>query len=191
MRAAVCTALGDPSMLALQDAAPPPMAARGVRIRVRVSDRVMAYVTAGAFAEEVVTLESRVHRIPPIMDFTTAASFPFVYGTSYFGLADRARIAPDGRIFVVGFASGQAPPIPANILLVKNLSVIGLHWGAYLDIRPEDFARQFEVLFKWWEEGALKPHTSHIFPLERVQEAFAALIERRSSGKVALSVGEP
>ena len=96
-----------------------------------------------------------------------------------------------GRIVVVGFASGQVPQIPANILLVKNLSVIGLYWGAYRDIRPEAFARQFDVLLRWWEEGALKPHTSHTFPLGEVKAAFDALLSRRSTGKVALIMGEP
>ena len=99
--------------------------------------------------------------------------------------------APDGRIVVVGFASGQVPQIPANIVLVKNLSVIGLYWGAYRDIRPEAFARQFEVLFKWWEEGALKPHTSHTFPLAEAGAAFAALLSRQSTGKVALIMEAP
>jgi NADPH2:quinone reductase len=97
--------------------------------------------------------------------------------------------APDGRIVVVGFAGGQIPQIPANILLVKNLTVIGLYWGAYRDIRPEDFARQFDVLFGWWTEGALKPHASHAFPLDEVRAAFAALLSRRSAGKVTLVMG--
>ncbi len=97
--------------------------------------------------------------------------------------------APGGRIVVVGFASGEVPPIPANIVLVKNLSVLGLHWGAYRTLRPEAFRAQFGTLFAWWREGALKPHASHVLPLESVSEAFALLLGRKSSGKVALTIG--
>ena len=250
--------------------------------RFHAGDRVMALTSAGAFAEEAVADERATFRIPDKMDFAAAAGFPIVYGTSYFALADRARLksgeilvvhgaaggvglaaveighrmgasviavaggedklklalahgadhaidhrsedmrerikaltggkgadvvfdpvggsafeaslrstGADGRIVVVGFASGQVPQIPANILLVKNLTVIGLYWGAYRDIRPEDFARQFDVLLGWWKEGALKPHASHTFPLGEAREAFAALLSRRSAGKVVLVMKEP
>lgn len=97
--------------------------------------------------------------------------------------------APDGRILVVGFASGTVPQIPANILLVKNITVIGFYWGAYRTLRPELYDRIFDELFAWYEEGALKPHVSMTFGFDDVKAAYAALTGRRSTGKVVLTTG--
>lgn len=97
--------------------------------------------------------------------------------------------APDGRILVVGFASGTVPQIPANILLVKNITVIGFYWGAYRTLQPRLYEETFGELLRWYEEGALKPHVSMRFGLAQVQEAFAALTGRQSTGKVVLIPG--
>lgn len=97
--------------------------------------------------------------------------------------------APDGRIVVVGFASGTVPQIPANILLVKNITVIGYYWGGYRTLRPEAYDKTFAELFRWYEEGALKPHVSHTFPLAEVKAAYKTLLDRRSTGKVVITMG--
>ncbi|MDI3335518.1 NADPH:quinone oxidoreductase family protein [Defluviimonas aestuarii] len=97
---------------------------------------------------------------------------------------------PDGRILVIGFASGKVPPIPANHLLVKNISVLGLYWGGYLKFRPEVLTDSLSTLFGWYAEGGLRPHVSHIFPLEKAGEALATLRDRKSTGKVVVRVAE-
>lgn len=97
---------------------------------------------------------------------------------------------PDGRILVIGFASGRVPPIPANHLLVKNISVHGLYWGGYLSFRPAVLTESLTTLFDWYAEGELRPHISHIFPLEKAGEALATLRERRSTGKVVVRVAD-
>lgn len=97
--------------------------------------------------------------------------------------------APDGRILVVGFASGTVPQIPANILLVKNITVIGFYWGAYRTLQPRLYEETFGELLRWYEEGALKPHVSMTFGLEKIKDAFAALTGRQSTGKVVLTLG--
>src|SRR5690606_3640891 len=58
--------------------------------------------------------------------------------------------APDGRILVVGFAGGTVPQIPANILLVKNITVIGFYWGAYRTLRPDLYEDTFDELLRWY-----------------------------------------
>ncbi len=65
---------------------------------------------------------------------------------------------PEGRIVVIGFASGKVPQIAANHLLVKNISVIGLYWGGYLAFRPEVLTGSLETLLGWYAEGGLRPH---------------------------------
>ena len=94
---------------------------------------------------------------------------------------------PEARILSIGFASGEVPQIPANHLLVKNLSVIGFYWGGYLKFRPEVVTDSLRTLFEWYEQGRLKPHVSHVLPLDRAEEALELLRSRRSTGKVVVT----
>lgn len=98
-------------------------------------------------------------------------------------------IAIDGRILVVGFASRTVPQIPANILLVKNVTVIGYNWGAYRRHDPEGLRQSFEQLFAWFTAGRLKPLISHSLPLANAATAIGLLKSRTSTGKVVLTMG--
>jgi NADPH2:quinone reductase len=89
---------------------------------------------------------------------------------------------------VVGFAGGQVPQVPANILLVKNIAAIGFYWGSYRQHRPALVAAQFRELFDWWRDGRLKPLISHRFDLAEAPAALALLRERKSTGKVVLTL---
>lgn len=95
---------------------------------------------------------------------------------------------PLARIIPLGFASGDIPQIPANILLVKNITVIGYYWGGYTVFAPETLTNSFKELFKIYATGALKPHISHTLPLEQANEALALLKERKSTGKVVVKI---
>jgi len=98
-------------------------------------------------------------------------------------------IAWSGRLLVIGFAAGRVPQVPANILLVKNVAVMGVYWGSYRKHAPERLAEEFRELFGWYEAGLLKPHVSHKLALEAAGEAMALLLQRRSTGKVVLTTG--
>ncbi|MEM6678456.1 MAG: NADPH:quinone oxidoreductase family protein [Pseudomonadota bacterium] len=93
---------------------------------------------------------------------------------------------PEARLLPIGFASGEVPQIPANILLVKNLDVIGFYWGAYYRFRPAILAESFRRLTAWYGEGRIRPHVSHALPLERANEALDLLRRREATGKVVL-----
>jgi len=95
-------------------------------------------------------------------------------------------VAWGARILVVGFASGQVPQIPANILLVKNVDALGFFFGSYRQQRPDLVQQAFADLGRMFEQGALKPHVSHQLPAESIAEAFDLLASRRSTGKVVL-----
>lgn len=98
-------------------------------------------------------------------------------------------IAWEGRVIIIGFAAGRIPQIPANLVLVKNIDVIGFFWGSYRRYKPHLQAESFQQLFRWYEEGKLKPHVSHRLPLEQVKEALELLKTRKSTGKVVLTTG--
>ncbi len=96
---------------------------------------------------------------------------------------------PEARIVVIGFASGEVPQIPANHLLVKNISVLGLYWGGYMKFRPEVLTRSMAQLFDWYAEGGLSPHISHRLPLAQAEAALELLRARKSTGKVVVTMG--
>ena len=108
-------------------------------------------------------------------------------GGAQFDAALRAT-NPEGRMIVVGFAGGTVQQIPANHLLVKNITVIGLYWGGYLSFRPKVLTGSLATLMGWYAEGALHPHISHRLPLERAGEALGLLRSRKSTGKVVVTI---
>ncbi len=95
---------------------------------------------------------------------------------------------PEARLIPLGFASGEVPQIPANILLVKNLTVLGFYWGGYAKIKPSVLTDSFAELIKWYVAGKLKPHVSNVMPLVQANEALALLRDRKATGKVVVEV---
>lgn len=96
---------------------------------------------------------------------------------------------PEARILPIGFAGGEVPQIPANILLVKNLTVHGVYWGAYAGLRPSVLTDSFARLFDLWRAGWIRPHVSHVLPLEAANEGLDLLRSRQATGKVVVRVG--
>ncbi|KHA53559.1 NADPH:quinone oxidoreductase family protein [Sulfitobacter geojensis] len=93
---------------------------------------------------------------------------------------------PEARLLPLGFASGEVPQIPANILLVKNLTVMGVYWGGYAKLRPSVLTDSFKTLFDWYVDGKLKPHVSNVLPLDRANDALDLLRTRKATGKVVV-----
>jgi NADPH2:quinone reductase len=245
----------------------------------RPGDRVMAFLDRGGFAEQAVAREHDVLVLPDGIGFAAAAGFAISYGTSHFGLVDRARLqpgdtllvhgaasgvgltavevgaalgatviatasgadrlsiaesrgarhlidyrnedirervkaltggrgadvvydpvggavfdaslrctAPEGRILVVGFASGDVPQIPANHLLVKNVSVIGYWFGAYRTLAPDRLRASLQECLRLAEDGRLRPLVSAEYALEDAVAALQALKDRKVTGKIVLRV---
>ena len=95
---------------------------------------------------------------------------------------------PEARLIPLGFASGEVPQIPANHLLVKNLTVIGFYWGGYTRVNPKVLTDGFKVLTQWYVEGKIKPHVSNVLPLEQANEALDLLRTRKATGKVVVHI---
>ena len=92
----------------------------------------------------------------------------------------------EGRVLVIGFASGTIPEVPVNLTLVKNVSIVGVYWGAYALRGPAVLGGSLMQLFKWFSEGKLSPHVSATYPLAQTQEAIRALANREATGKVVV-----
>jgi NADPH2:quinone reductase len=241
--------------------------------------RVMATMSFGAMAEEVLAPARNVFPIPDEMSFAQAAGFPVTYGTAYHALADRGKLQPgetllvlgaaggvglnavelgklmgarviaaagsaeklklaqsygaddvidyttesirdrvndltgkrgadvifdavggdafdaalkvtalNGRLLVVGFASGRIPQAPANLILLRSAAVVGVAWGGFAEREPEKNRANLEQLFAWFRAGKLKPHISRSFPLRDVAAAMQFLLSRQATGKVVLTV---
>jgi NADPH2:quinone reductase len=244
---------------------------------VRPGDPVVAMVDTGAFAEECVASAARVLRLPPGVDFASAAAFSLAHGTAWHALKDRGRLAAGetllvlgagggvgtaaiaigkalgarviaaassdakleaarargadgainyaredlrerirslagekgvdvvfdpvggphsepalrgtgwrGRYLVIGFAHGEIPRLPLNLVLLKGSSIVGVYWGAWLQREPEASRREMQLLLGWLAEGKLKPLVSARYPLARTAEALVAIAERRATGKIVV-----
>lgn len=94
---------------------------------------------------------------------------------------------PGGRLLPIGFASGEVPQIPANHLLVKNLTVIGFYIGGYMKSHPQVIRTSLQTLMQWHTEGRIHPHISHVLPLERLAEGLELLRSRAATGKVVIT----
>ena len=241
-------------------------------------DKVIAFTTYGAFAEEVKTEAARLLPLPEGMDFVAGAAFLLTYATSDHALRDRgalragetllvlgaaggvglaaieigkalgARViacassedklavcrehgadatinyatedlrerikaltdgrgvdvvydpvggpysepafrslAWRGRLLVVGFAAGDIPKLPLNLMLLKGAAVVGVFWGDFARREPKQFADSVRQLGEWYRQGKLRPHVSQTFPLEKAADALNLMAARQVKGKVVLT----
>lgn len=95
-------------------------------------------------------------------------------------------LAPGGRHLIVGFVSGIAK-IPSNLPLLKRCAVIGVNWGGETLENPAVVPPVIRTLVEWTVAGKLKTAPDHVYPMERAGDAFAAIFERRSYGKIVIT----
>ncbi len=92
----------------------------------------------------------------------------------------------NGRILVVGFASGTIPSLAINRALLKGCSVVGVFWGQFVMKEPQLNMANFVQLFQWYTEGRLTPPVSRTYPLAQAAEAMNDLLTRKATGKLIL-----
>ncbi len=133
-----------------------------------------------------------------VMDATQGRGVDLVYdpvGGALFDAALRT-VKPFGRIVTLGFASGIIPQIPANLLLIKNIAVLGLNMGLYYGwgLRDERWLHEpkiramMKTLFDLAIDGTIKPHVSHRFALDDFRLAMGAILAREAQGKVIIQI---
>jgi NADPH2:quinone reductase len=104
-------------------------------------------------------------------------------GADIFDLSTRC-IAPEGRLLVVGFAGGRIPAIQANRILLKDISIVGVHWGAYLREHPDYPAEVQQAL----EAMQVRPVVGKRFRLDQAPAALRELADRKIIGKAVLAI---
>jgi len=247
--------------------------------RFEVGDRVFGGIGVGGFAEQVAVREAALRPMPERMSFEQASGISTTYGTSYYALKQRGRLAAgetllvlgagggvglsavelgkamgarviaaassadkleaaraagadelidysdgefkdkvkaltngrgadviydpvggslfdqclrcinwDGRILVIGFAAGDIPKAPINLLLLKSSSLVGVFFGAWTAREPAAAAQNFEEILGFFEAGRIDPLVGRVFPLEQYAEALRCLSERQAIGKVVVKL---
>ncbi|MBL8849932.1 MAG: NADPH:quinone oxidoreductase family protein [Planctomycetaceae bacterium] len=94
----------------------------------------------------------------------------------------------NGRILVVGFASGVIPKYPTNLALLKGCQLVGVFWGEFVKRDPATCRANCAALFELFAQGKLNPLVGHAFPLDRYADALNVFINRQALGKVVLQV---
>jgi NADPH2:quinone reductase len=96
-------------------------------------------------------------------------------------------IAWRGRLLVIGFAFGQIPQLPANVLLLRGASAVGAYWGEFAKREPSANRAMLTELFGWLAQGKLRPHVSQTFALADTGQALETLLNRRAIGKLVIT----
>lgn len=163
--------------------------AMGAKVIAAASSAEKLEVARAAGADELINY-SESNLKDEVKRLTGGQGADVIYdpvGGDLFDAAVRS-IAWNGRLLVVGFASGRIPELPVNLALLKGAAVVGVFWGAFAQRQPADNAANFQQLFAWHAEGKLKPLVSQTFPLEQAAEAINTLGQRKAVGKVVVTV---
>jgi NADPH:quinone reductase len=97
-------------------------------------------------------------------------------------------LVPEGRLLVVGFTEGEIPTVAVNRLLLTNVDVVGVGWGAYMSTRPQVLANTQKELERMAADGQVRPIVGGAYTLEKGAQALRDMEERRAVGKLVLQV---
>jgi NADPH2:quinone reductase len=162
----------------------------GARTIAVVSTEAKATLARAAGADETVLLDGFRDAVRDLTGGKGVDVVMDVVGGDAFTDSLRS-LAEGGRLLVVGFASGQGiPEVKVNRLLLNNIDVRGVGWGAYAMVRPGFMQRQWEALVPMIEAGVVKPPIGATYALEDFGRALVEMDERRTLGKSVVHVRE-
>jgi NADPH:quinone reductase len=95
-------------------------------------------------------------------------------------------LAWNGRHLVIGFAQGQIPKLPLNLVLLKSANIQGVFWGAHTEREPVRHRANMDELLAWASQGALKPHIHRVYRFDEIALALTAIAKREVRGKAIL-----
>ncbi|MFW3896399.1 NADPH:quinone oxidoreductase family protein [Pseudomonas putida] len=163
--------------------------AMGARVIAAASSADKLETARAAGADELIDY-SQASLKDEIKRLTAGKGVDVIYDPVGGDLFDQAvrGLAWNGRLLVVGFASGRIPELPVNLVLLKGGAVLGVFWGSFAQRQPADNAANFQQLFTWFAEGKLKPLVSKTYPLAEAGEAIEQLASRKAVGKLVIKV---
>lgn len=156
--------------------------------------------TAGSEAKLELAREHGAHHalnyregswVDAVRELTDGRGADVIYdsvGGDTFDLSTKC-IAWAGRLLIIGFASGRIPELRMNRVMLKNISIVGLHWSPYLEHGPELVREAMAALFELRAEGRIEPLVSDTRPLTSAAAALEDIAARRTVGKVILVPG--
>ncbi|WP_410217049.1 NADPH:quinone oxidoreductase family protein [Paracoccus sp. (in: a-proteobacteria)] len=151
----------------------------------RGSDRLLSVTQAGA--QHVIDSATCLDLRSSLRDLGGADVLYDPVGAEAGEAAFRA-LRPGGRHLVIGFAGGRPPALPLNHALVKNIAIHGFYWGGYRSLDSRALRASMDALFGLFEDGRLSPTVGRVLPLERLPKGYALLRERKSIGKVVITL---
>lgn len=93
-----------------------------------------------------------------------------------------------GRYLVIGFAAGEIPRLPLNLVLLKSCDIVGVHWGSFVEREPETQARNMDEIMRWCADGKLSAHIHAVYPLSETAQALKDIAARKIMGKAILRI---
>ncbi len=166
----------------------------GARLGARViacasSDEKLKFVRSFGAAETINYASSDLRA--ELKRLTDGRGVDVVYDPVGGGLTESAlrSLAWKGRLLVIGFASGEFPKPPLNLVLLKGCDIRGVFWGEFLNREPETHRRNMAELLADAASGAISAHVHAVYPLESFRDAFGAIARREALGKVILKLG--
>ncbi len=163
--------------------------AYGARSIAVVSSAEKAAVAKAAGADEVVTADGFREQVAALSGGAGVDMVVDPVGGERFTDSLRS-LAPGGRLLVIGFASGEIPQVRVNRLLLNNIDVVGVAWGAYVSKQPQYPREQWLELLPLLEAGQLIPPVGTVYPLTDAPLALADMAERRTMGRSVLQLAD-
>jgi NADPH2:quinone reductase len=162
--------------------------ALGARVIATAGDPEKLEIARREGADELIDY-TQEDFVPRVMELTGGKGADVIYDSVGGEVFEKSMkcIAWNGRLLVIGFASGKIPSVQANRILLKNIAVTGLHWGAHATKEPEKIPRTFEALFALYRAGHVRPVIFASHPLEELPAALEALASRKTYGKVIIA----
>jgi NADPH2:quinone reductase len=159
----------------------------GARVIAVVSTPEKAAVATAAGADDTVPTDEFLAGVKDLTDGVGVDVVMDVVGGDLFLDSLRA-LAPLGRLLVVGFAAGGIPEVRVNRLLLNNVDVRGVGWGAFAMVRPGFMRRQWEALLPMMESGVIDPPVGATYPMEEFGRALAEMEQRQTLGKTVITL---
>jgi NADPH2:quinone reductase len=125
-----------------------------------------------------------------LKDLTGGKGVDVIYDPVGGDMAETAlrSIAWEGRFLVVGFAAGEIPKLPLNLVLLKGCQVVGVFWGSFAEREPQRNEANLEEMVGWYREGRIRPHIDGTYPLEQSIDALRRIAARQVRGKLVITM---